>query len=49
MKRIYALINLIVDAVSDFIDARGKLVDAAFIIEDLVEYVVRGAGRAVTA
>jgi hypothetical protein len=49
VKRIYALINLIVDAVSDFIDARGKLVDAAFIIEDLVEYVVRGAGRAVTA
>jgi len=49
VKRIYTLINLIVDAISDFISARGKLVDAAFIVEDLAEYVVRGAGRAVTA
>ena len=49
VKRIYTLINLIVDAISDFVSARGKLVDAAFIVEDLAEYVVRGAGRAVTA
>jgi hypothetical protein len=49
VKRIYTLVNLIVDAISDFVSSREKLVDAAFIVEDLVQYVVRGGGRAVTA
>ena len=46
---VYKVCNMIMDAVYDFVEAKGKLVDVAFIIEDLVQGFTRSTVRSMTA
>jgi hypothetical protein len=43
MKIIYTLIDAILDAIEDFIGAKEKLVQAIFVVEDIVEYSTKSA------
>lgn len=49
VRLIYTIVNLIYDAIYDFVESKQKLVDASFVLEDLIEYFARSASRAVTA
>jgi len=48
VKAIYTIVNMIMDAIYDFIESKEKLVEVAFVVEDLVEYFSKTAVRAVT-
>jgi hypothetical protein len=46
VRAIQTVLNLILDAVQGFIDGKQQLVDTVALIEDLAEYAVRDAARA---
>jgi len=47
VRRIYTLINLIIDAIEDAVEARVKLAQAALAVEDVLEGLGRRAAQAV--
>ena len=46
VKGVYALINLILDAIEAFIESKEKLIQAIFVLEDIVEYSAKASVRA---
>ena len=46
VKGVYELINLILDAIEAFIESKEKLIQAIFVLEDIVEYSAKASVRA---